>query len=310
MVYRAEHLRLRRTVALKMLLAGRHAGRVEVARFFQEARAAASLRHPHIVQVYDVGESDGLPYYTMELVDGGTLADLLGGVPQPAARAADLLTVLADAVEAAHGVGIVHRDLKPTNVLLTAADRSPKVSDFGLARLAAGSGDAGTLTLAGGRIGTPSYMAPEQAAGAVGPVGPWTDVYALGAVLYEALTGRPPFRGESAAETERQVLQEEPARPSRLNARVPRDLETICLKCLSKGPGPSLRNGGSPGRRLATVRPGRADRGPPDGADRTDDEVGQAAAGGGRGIRRRVGGGRRPGRVGLLAGVGPHGDGP
>jgi serine/threonine-protein kinase len=231
-VYKARHLRLGRTVALKMLLAGEYAGPQERARFQREAEAVASLRHPNIVQVYDVDDHDGRPYFTMEFVEGGTLADKLAGAPQPARRAAALAATLAEAVQAAHRGGVVHRDLKPGNVLLT-GDGTPKVSDFGLARRLGGEAGA---TRSGAPLGTPSYMAPEQAAGRASAIGPATDVYALGAILYELLTGRPPFCGETASETVLQVIHEEPAPPSRLNARVPRDLETICLKCLHKDP--------------------------------------------------------------------------
>jgi serine/threonine-protein kinase len=231
-VYRARQLRLNRPVALKMLLAGAYAGPHERERFRREAEAVASLRHANIVQVHDVGDLEGRPYFTMELVEGGSLAQKLRGTPQPARQAAALLATLARAVQAAHQGGIVHRDLKPANILLT-ADGAPKIADFGLA-LHCDAGPA--LTLSGARIGTPSYMAPEQAVGKAGTVGPAADVYSLGAILYELLTGRPPFRGETAAETERQVIAEEPAPPSRLNAKVPRDLETICLKCLHKAP--------------------------------------------------------------------------
>ncbi|OWK45453.1 serine/threonine-protein kinase [Fimbriiglobus ruber] len=231
-VYKARHRQLNRPVAVKMMLAGGFAGPLEVARFRREAETLAGLGHPHIVRVHEAGELDGLPYFTMELVEGGTLAEQLGGVPQPADRAANLVITLAGAVQAAHDRNIVHRDLKPGNILLT-PDGTPKVSDFGLARWV----DVGaTLTRTGARVGTPSYMAPEQAAGAAGAAKPAVDVYALGAILYEVLTGRPPFRAETAAETERQVIAEEPAPPSRLNARVSRDLETICLKCLHKDP--------------------------------------------------------------------------
>jgi serine/threonine-protein kinase len=231
-VYRAWHLRLNRGVALKMLLAGSCALPAELERFLREAQAVASLRHTNIVQVYDVGDVDGRHYFTMEFVEGGDLAGQIGGTPQPAARAAALVATLAEAIHAAHQAGIVHRDLKPSNILLT-MEGTPKVTDFGLARRL--EGDAG-LTLSGLPLGTPSYMAPEQARGKKEAIGPATDVYALGAILYELLTGRPPFRSESAAATLQQVVTDEPLPPARLNPRVARDLATICLKCLEKDP--------------------------------------------------------------------------
>jgi serine/threonine-protein kinase len=232
-VFRARHLRLNRPVAVKMLLAGGYAGPRERGRFQREAEAVAALRHPNVVQVYDVGDADGRPYFTMELVDGPSLGRKLAGTPQTARDAAALLATLSGAVQAAHACGIVHRDLKPANVLLT-AEGTPKITDFGLARRL----DAGArVTQTGVAMGTPSYMAPEQALGRPDAVGPAVDVYALGAILYELLTGRPPFRAATAAETVRQVISQEPAPPSRLNDKVPRDLETICLKCLHKDPG-------------------------------------------------------------------------
>ena len=231
-VYEALHVRLNRVVALKMLQAGAYAGAHERARFQREAEVVAELRHPNIVQVYDVGEHEGCPFFTMELLEGGSLAQAISGTPQPARQAAALLAKLAEAVQVAHQGGIVHRDLKPANILLT-PDGTPKIADFGLAR----HFDEGqALTLSGTRLGTPSYVAPEQVIGKAGRIGPAADIYALGVLLYEVLTGRPPFRGETAAETERQVIHDEPVSPSRLNPKVPRDLDTICLKCLSKEP--------------------------------------------------------------------------
>jgi serine/threonine-protein kinase len=253
-VYRAWHQRLNRAVALKMLLAGPTARPEELKRFLREAQAVAGLRHPNIVQVHDVGEVDGRPYFTMELIEGGNLDQRIRGNPQPPGEAAALLATLAQATQAAHQSGIVHRDLKPSNILLsdegrvTSDERSitpspldtrhlslvtPKITDFGLARRLDGEGG---LTLSGAPMGTPSYMAPEQAAGDSKAIGPTTDVYSLGAILYELLTGRPPFRADSAAATLQQVMADDPVPPARLNPRVPRDLDTICLKCLRKEP--------------------------------------------------------------------------
>jgi serine/threonine-protein kinase len=231
-VFRARHMRLNRLVALKMSQACAYCDQRELERFQREAEAVAGLHHPNVVQLYDVGDVDGRPYFTMEYVEGGSLAQKLAGTPQPARAAAQLVATLAGAVQAAHVCGIVHRDLKPANVLLT-ADGTPKISDFGLARrLQGGAG----LTQSGVPMGTPSYMAPEQARGQLQVLGPALDVYALGAILYDLLTGRPPFRAATAAETVQQVISQEPAAPSRLNDQVPRDLETICLKCLHKDP--------------------------------------------------------------------------
>jgi hypothetical protein len=231
-VYRARHLKLDRTVALKTLLAGAYAGPTERARFQREAEAVAGLSHANIVQIYEVGEHEGRPYFTMELVEGGSLAQKLASGPPAARWAAELVASLAEAVSVAHSAGIVHRDLKPANILLTAGG-TPKISDFGIARRLQGEGG---LTRTGAVVGTPGYMAPEQACGTAGSVGPAADVYGLGAVLYELLTGRPPFRAGTDLETLRQVLAEEPVPPSRLNSRAPRDLETVCLKCLRKEP--------------------------------------------------------------------------
>jgi serine/threonine-protein kinase len=231
-VFRARQLEPNRLVAVKMLRSGAFASQQEQARFSREAEALAALSHPHIVQIYDLGSVERHPYFAMELLEGGTLASRLAGAPQPARQSAQLVATLAAAVTYAHQRGIVHRDLKPANILLT-ADDTPKIADFGLIRRVDGPED---LTISGARLGTPSYMAPEQASGDTSAVGPAIDIYALGAILYEMLTGRPPFRGNTAAETERQVVVESPVHPSRLNANTPRDLEAICLKCLEKEP--------------------------------------------------------------------------
>jgi WD40 repeat protein len=231
-VYRAVQVALKRPVALKMILAGDHAAPDMLARFQSEAEAVARLQHPNVVQIHEVGTHNGLPYFCMELVDGGSLADKVRGTPQPPREAAALLEVLARAVHHAHQKGIVHRDLKPANVLLC-ADGTPKIADFGLAKQQEGHAEQ---TASGAVVGTPSYMAPEQAAGRRRAVGPAADVWALGAILYAQLTGRPPFVGATALDTLRQVLHQEPVPPRLLQPGVPRDLETICLKCLRKEP--------------------------------------------------------------------------
>jgi WD40 repeat protein len=231
-VYLARQLSLKRLVALKMVLAGSHAGSAELVRFRTEAEAAARLQHPNIVQIYEVGQQDGLPFFSLEYVDGGSLARALAGTPLPPGRAAQLIETLARAMHYAHQRGIVHRDLKPANVLLT-ADGLPKITDFGLAKQL---DDAAVHTQSGAVLGTPSYMAPEQAGGQTHDIGPAADVYALGAVLYELLTGRPPFKAATPLDTLMQVLTEEPVPPRQLQPKVPRDLETICLKCLEKDP--------------------------------------------------------------------------
>jgi WD40 repeat protein/serine/threonine protein kinase len=251
-VYKARHVRLNRVVALKMVLAGGHAGEEERVRFEAEAEVVARLQHPHIVQIYEVGEQQGVPYFSLEFCAGGSLEKRLGGTPLPPQEAAALVETLARAMEAAHRAGIVHRDLKPANVLLASGGReppvvaestggshpplagyTPKITDFGLAkRLDAGTG----RTQSGAIMGTPSYMAPEQAGGHSKQVGPLADVYALGAVLYECLTGRPPFKAATQLDTLLLVLSQEPVPVRQLQPKVPADLETIALKCLQKEP--------------------------------------------------------------------------
>ncbi|MBA4064271.1 MAG: hypothetical protein C0501_11265 [Isosphaera sp.] len=231
-VFLARQTRLKRPVALKMILHPGLAGAAAVARFRTEAEAVARLQHPGIVQIHEVGEHAGLPWFSLEFCPGGGLDRALGGNPLPARAAAALVEAVARAVAAAHARGVVHRDLKPGNILLGAADE-PKVADFGLARLADAE-DSRTRT--GIVMGTPSYMAPEQAAGDPRRVGPAADVYALGAVLYECLTGRPPFRGASTADTLVQVQTREPVAVRDLAPGVPRDLETVAHRCLQKDP--------------------------------------------------------------------------
>jgi len=232
-VYKARQIALNRVVAIKMLLARGYTGTRHLERFKREAAVVAALRHPNIVQVYDAGDHDGFPFFAMEYVEGGNLSQVVAGMPQPAGKAADMLATLARAVHVAHVNSTVHRDLKPANILCT-SDGILKITDFGLARTLEDN-ERTHLTLEGTPVGTPSYMSPEQALGKT-ELGPAVDTYALGAILYEMLTGRPPFRGESPLETQRQVISVEPIPPTRLNPRTPRDLQTICLKCLEKAP--------------------------------------------------------------------------
>jgi hypothetical protein len=232
-VYLARQLSLNRLVALKMILAGRLASSAAVQRFRNEAEAAANLDHPNIVPIYEVGDHEGQQYFSMGLVEGSSLAGRLeDSGPLPPRAAAELVKPLADAIAFAHERGVIHRDLKPSNVLLDAQGK-PKISDFGLAKRVQKT-DGPTVT--GDVLGTPAYMPPEQAAGTVDMVGPSADIYSLGAILYACLTGRPPFQATSPLQTLRLVLTDEPVRPSRLKSPVPRDLETICMKCLEKNP--------------------------------------------------------------------------
>jgi tetratricopeptide (TPR) repeat protein len=251
-VYLARQGGLDRLVALKMILSGEFAGAGERARFRAEARAVARLSHPNIVQVFEVGEHDGLPFLALEYIDCPNLAQQLAERPLEFRPAAGLLEALARAVQHAHEQGVVHRDLKPGNVLLATtvrarsvrdgptvadaprSDVAPKIADFGLAKRI----DAQTApTRTGAVVGTPAYMAPEQAEGKSNAIGPAADVWALGAILYECLTGRPPFQAETPVDTLVQVVSAEPTPPRKLQRSIPRDLETICLRCLQKEPG-------------------------------------------------------------------------
>jgi serine/threonine protein kinase len=263
-VYRARQISLNRTVAVKMILGGSLASASEVHRFYTEAQAAAGLDHPNIVPIYEVGEIDGRHYFSMKLIEGGSLSQRLGRQgPQPGPESADplgearelarFMSTVGQAVQFAHDRGILHRDLKPGNILLTGltgrnefnesekaspvhpvlSNCTPMLTDFGLAKRV--QGDSG-LTRTGVILGTPSYMAPEQAAGKGQPLTPATDVYSLGAILYELLTGRPPFKAETPLQTLMQVVNQEPEKPTILNPLAPPDLETICLKAMAKEP--------------------------------------------------------------------------
>ncbi|MCY2951602.1 MAG: protein kinase [Planctomycetota bacterium] len=231
-VYKARQISLNRTVALKMILAGEFASPAEVRRFHAEAEAAANLEHPHIVPIHEVGTHEGQHYFSMKLIEGGTLAKRMRHDSGDHRWAARLIAQVASAVHYAHQHGILHRDLKPGNILLD-AEGQPYVTDFGLARRVA---EDSSLTLSGQLLGTPSYMAPEQVAGKAKPLSIAADIYSLGAILYELLTGQPPFAANTPLATLQQVRDTEPRRPTTINQRINRDLETICLKCLEKDP--------------------------------------------------------------------------
>jgi WD40 repeat protein/serine/threonine protein kinase len=289
-VYKARQTALHRVVALKMLRGGAPVTAEQLARFRVEMEALGRLQHPNIVQIYEVGEWEGRPYFTMEYVAGPNLAQKLGGAPLPARAAAHLVEVLARAMEAVHRCHVLHRDLKPANVLLQPEEGGsgkegegeghpsgpslllppssfvPKIGDFGLAKLAKDTTTAAkTLTQAGQAMGTPCYMAPEQARGEAQALGPATDVYALGAILYEALTGRPPFEGTTSAETIARVLDDEPVSPASLRPKLPRDLVTICLKCLEKDPRQRYAGAGELAEDLRLFRAGEPIRARPVG---------------------------------------------
>jgi len=237
-VYRARQLALGRMVAVKVL--AHEAEERLSARFREEVRAVARLQHPNIAALFETGIADGRPYFSQELLEGGSLSQKWGGLPQEPKDVALLMEVVTRAIEYSHQSGILHRDLKPSNILL-AADGTPKVTDFGLAKEVQGdSGDRTSnlspLTITGEIVGTPAYMPPEQASGVVAGIGPTTDVYSLGAVIYEGLTGRPPFQAAEPLQALMMVLTMDPVAPRTLQPKIPRDLETICLKCLHKSP--------------------------------------------------------------------------
>ncbi len=238
-VYKAWQHSLRRTVALKMILAGSFAANEELVRFRGEAMAVARLHHPHLLSIYEIGENQHLPFYAMEYMEGGSLARRLNGQPIDPRVAANLLRALAEAMDYAHKNGIVHRDLKPANILLSGRADTPidasiaKIADFGIAKYLH---EDTNYTRTGDILGTPHYMAPEQATGGSANVGPTADVYSLGAILYELLTGRAPFHGYEGAAVLIRMTREEPERPSYFVRGLPRDLQTICLKCLEKNP--------------------------------------------------------------------------
>jgi serine/threonine-protein kinase len=252
-VYRARQINLNRAVALKMLLLGQFSSEQSIRRFQREARAAAALHHPNIVSIYETGEIEGQHYFTMEYVEGRSLASLLRDGPLASRQAAAYCKCIAEAMTAAHKAGILHRDLKPANILIDLFDQ-PRITDFGLAKWFAqppGSPDSpaqvreahanGTsdprkadITITGQMAGSPNYLAPEYAAGNLQHVGPGSDLYSMGAILYECLTGRPPFLAPTLQETLLRIGDSDPLAPRTLNASVPRDLETVCLKCLEK----------------------------------------------------------------------------
>jgi hypothetical protein len=249
-VYRARQITLDRVVAVKMILAGQLAGPDDVRRFHQEARLAANLRHPNIVAIHEVGEHQGQHYFSMDFIEGTSLAALLRDTALLPHKAARYVLAVARAVQYAHDRGVLHRDLKPGNVLIDRFDQ-PHVTDFGLARPI---NKDSSLTASGAVLGTPGYMPPEQVEGR-SELTVAADVYALGAILYELLTGRPPFKGATVFDTLQQSLENDPVPPRLLNPKLPRDLETICLKCLEKDPvkryASAAELGGDLGRFLA-----------------------------------------------------------
>ena len=256
-VYRAKQSSLNRSVALKLLLSSDYAGHAELLRFKAEADAVSRLQHPNVVAIYEIGESLGKSFFSMELCLGGSLSERLATKPFQIREAVEMLLKVSRGVAAAHAAGIVHRDLKPQNVLLT-TDGEPKVSDFGLAKLVGADDSNSDMTKTGVVLGTPNYMSPEQASGRSRHVGPQADVYALGIMLYELLTGRTPFRAATTLETIQLVVNEDPAPPRSVRADIPRDLEAVCLKCLAKDPQRRFKTAGELADELARFMAGEA----------------------------------------------------
>ena len=281
-VYKARQQRLNRLVAVKMIRAGSLAKPEDLARFRIEAETVANLRHANIIQIFDIGEMGGLPFVTFELLEGGVWM----GCSRDAAagsESAQLVATLARAIHVAHQAGIIHRDLKPSNVLFS-ADGTPKITDFGLAKRLEEDGHTET----GQVMGSPSYIPPEQAEGRAKEASPATDVYALGAILYEMLTGRPPFKGVTPMETLIKVLREDPVPPSRLQSHLSRDLETICLKCLAKEPHRRYATCRGAGGRPGSIPVWRAGASPAHAVLGTGAQVGAAASDGRQPARGRL----------------------
>ncbi len=243
-VFRARQISLNRESAVKMILRGPLASPSERERFRAEAESAARLDHPGIVPVYEVGEVDGRPYFSMKYIEGETLSDRLARGPMPARDAAELLAEVSRAIEYAHACGVLHRDLKPSNVLID-LDGRPHLTDFGLAKRIT---DPHTLTRTGAVLGTPAYMSPEQAAGTAGTVGPASDVYGLGCILYHMLTGKPPFEASSPLDAVMMVIEQDPVPPRQVHAAADRDLEMVAIRCLQKPPDLRYESAGAGGR--------------------------------------------------------------
>ena len=284
-VYLARHVKLNRLVALKMILTGDLATADQIARLHSESLAVARVKHPNLVQIYSGGRHNGKPFLALEFIEGGGLDARIGGTPQPPREAARFLEKVARGVHAVHAAGIVHRDLKPSNILIDEVDAAarplgectPKVTDFGLAKSLVDEAGAPRLSHTANIVGTPAYLSPEQARAR--PVSPLTDVYSLGVILYELLTGRVPFDGKTVIETLSQVTTQAPLPPRKLRPTCPRDLETICLKCLEKDPARRYASAKHLADDPCRVRGSSSDCRPPGGAVRTGSTLGRTESG-------------------------------